>query len=476
MKPVFPALDLPLVGDHKNFPQTDAETLVNFYPEKVGSRWIIRSFPGYTLFGNVPGTLGIRAVYSVGPRLFAVRGATFSEWVETEFVVRGTLNSQSGKIGISDNNLQIILVDDGTAYSFTLSDNSFDLIPEFESLGLGGSQVVFSSLRVFAFRPDSSDFWNSSLPTDPPLAADKGVRSWPALNRYSKTSFSGPITALASMGQTLIVFGEGGHEVFAYQGFPDTPMSRVQSGSNIGISAKGSIAVFGQEVYWLGGGEGRGVVFKSSGGEPTRISNSQIEQIISSLPGIQDAVAYTYQENGQVFYLISFMQGRKTLVYNTTSGFWIERVSRNEQGVLGQYIGAYQTRWLGKNMIGDYRNGNIYELSKRFTSDNGDLVFMERAFPQFPSEANRLMRHAGFELMMDMGDADIDARNTEMMLDFSDDKGKTWSRIFPQSIGGQGEYGKRLVEYSLGSAITRNYRIRFTTNREIILREAQVRI
>ncbi len=470
--PILNPVVLPLVGSHKKFPQTDGETLVNMFADKVGDEWVPRLRPGLRLLYTAPGNLGMRNLHSVAGKLFAVRGNTFSELQAGTMVARGILTSQGGPVGMADNGEQVIVVDDNAGYGYDLANPaSWAAVVDFPG---GGNSAVFAASRIFSIKPDTNRVYNSALPED------GGVFSWPSLNFVLKGGSSGPVTALASLGDVVIFLGSNGHEVWQNQGRPNTPLLRSASGSNIGIAAPASVAVYNQTAYWLGGGEGEKIVWKSSGGNPERISNSQIERIISSIPGISDARGYVYQEQGHAFYVLSFMQGQTTIAFDltmTAEEGWGVRVSRDPvTSQLFQFVGTCQTFYNGMNLVGDYRNGNIYELSLGLSSDNGDLIYWERTFPPYPQEAQKLTSHKTFEVMMDMGQAKIDGRRTEIRLDYSDNGGVSFEQLEPQDLGKQGEYNKRVLWYGLGSTLRRNYRLSGTTDRPTVLRKAVVNV
>ncbi len=463
---------LPLVGSHKKFPQTDGETFVNLFAEKVGEEWIARLRPGYRLLYTAPGNLGMRNLHSVAGKLFAVRGNIFSELDGTTMISRGLLSSQGGFIGMTDNGSQVLTVDATKGYSYDLDNTaSFAEVADFPG---GGNQAVFAASRAFSVGPGTDKVYNSALPED------GGVTSWPALNFVRKTSTSGAVTALASLGQIVFFLGPQGHEVWKDAGRPNTPLLRSASGSNIGIAANGSVSVYNQQAYWLGGQEGEGIVWRSSGGAPDRISNSQIEAIIAKLPGISDARSYIYQEQGHAFYVLSFMQGKTTIAFDigmTSDEGWAIRNSRDPlTSELFQFVGTCQCFHNGMNLIGDYRNGNIYEMSLELTSDDGELIYWERAFPPYPQEAQKLTSHKTFELMMDAGNAKTGGRPTEVRLDYSENGAISYQQLEPQDLGRIGDYLKRLVWFGLGSTLRRNYRLSGTTDRPTNLRKAVVNV
>lgn len=54
---------------------------------------------------------------------------------------------------------------------------------------------------------------------------------------------------------------------------------------------------------------------------------------------------------------------------------------------------------------------------------------------------------------------DFQGRDPQIMLDWSDDKGKTWSTEITASMGKIGEYGTRVIFRRLGSSRDRIFRV-----------------
>ena len=162
--------------------------------------------------------------------------------------------------------------------------------------------------------------------------------------------------------------------------------------------------------------------------------------------------------------------------YRTASPtIWAVRESRDPDTYERlQFYGVYQTIYNGKNLIGDYQNGNIYTQDLTYFTGNGDTIYRERTFPTFPQESDKLTVNKAFELFLDVGIAG--GRSNSVMLDWSDDGCRSWSQEFKKDLGATGQYGLRLVFNGLGSSFRRNYRIKFTADREITVRAAGVRI
>ena len=99
--------------------------------------------------------------------------------------------------------------------------------------------------------------------------------------------------------------------------FPFAP--RVGLNFKYGIAATFSAAAIGTTVLWLAQAiEGTGVVVRSVGYEPQRISTYALEDAIarySLLPGgIANAEAMTYTDHGHPFYCLRFPTPERTWV------------------------------------------------------------------------------------------------------------------------------------------------------------------
>ena len=116
-----------------------------------------------------------------------------------------------------------------------------------------------------------------------------------------------------------------------------------------------------------------------------------------------------------------------------------------------------------KHLVGDRENGNIYELSLSYQDDNGDEQIRERIAPHVQDE-KRLIPHAAFELDMEVGTGLVTGQGSDpqIMLQYSDDGGFTWSNELWTDIGKIGNYTQRVIWRQLGIARDRVYKVRIS--------------
>jgi len=474
-------LSLPLVSDDADFPQTAPERTVNLFGAKVGKdQFILQGSPGLNLFGVLEGSGGIRGELrfkGTDERLFAVRGNSFQEWDTgtSAFIERGLLSSLIGQVGMTYHQTtagvkQVVVVDGTKAYKYIAgTPGSFAEIPAVDpdpAYGFqgGGAGLVYASLRALSFTPGTGKIWCSDF---------DDIFRWKVIAGGVAETFPDPIVALASVGAVIFVFGTDSMEPWVDQGLPTFPFRRIQAGSPVGCSAPSSVSVYGQAAYWLGGTkEGRGQVYRTNGYSPERISTDEIERIIGGMASFDDAVGYIVQEEGHVFYVLNFGVGDRTLVYDISTGLWAEWEYRNGDGTLSRHPAIAQAVYNGLNLVGDARNGNIYEMAGKYLDNDGLLIVREKIFPCWPQDSYEFTSMPPFFLALDVGTTPSGADEPRAMLSWSDDRGKLYGMEVTRGLGLTGRYDIRPVWDGLGSSYGRAYRLRLTGPVKFTIREA----
>jgi len=206
-------------------------------------------------------------------------------------------------------------------------------------------------------------------------------------------------------------------------------------------------------------------VYVAEGYIPRRISTFAIEQAIAGYANPEEATAYTYQQDGHHFYVLSFAEA--TWVYDINTQLWHQRAYRDPStGVMERHRGQSHAFFRGQHIVGDYEDGRVYALDLNTYTDDGDEIYQERAWQQTDSENRWVTYHRG-ELIADMGlgldgSPPSDWADPQAWLSWSNDGGRTWSNEHNRSLGRIGEYDKRAIWRRMGKARTRIYRLRKT--------------
>lgn len=448
----------------------DAQRCVNLYPEidelrtgKAGEVASLIGTPGLRLLQTLP-TSPIRGAYRVtsSGTLYVVGGnklyTVASDWTYSEV---GTLVTQTGAVSMSDNGLQLIVVDGPYGYIMPFSNNQFQRITA-EGF-TGADKVVFIDGYFIVNRPDSQVFQISAL--------YDGLQ-WDALDFGTAEGSPDNIVSIEEYRNQLMVFGERTIEVY-YDSGNEFPFERVQGAFvEFGCAAAQSVAKINDQILWLGQNDyGNGVVYAMQGYQPTRVSNYAVELAIQGYGDISDAVAYSYQQDGHSFYVLNFTGAGTTWVFDVGTGVWHERTYTND-GVQERHRANCHTFVFDTHVVGDYQTGDLYALDMNTYQDNGATITRLRAAPHLTGEDLDWVFYSRFQLDMKSGaglDGTQQGTNPQAMLQWSNDGGYSWSSEQWRSMGQIGQYTYRGIWNRLGKARDRVFRVTITDPIEVVL-------
>jgi len=453
--------------------------MVNLFPEAIPNEGKEAGFlnraPGLRLIANI-GTGPIRGLWQFEGFMYAVSGGQMYK-IDSSYNVRllgGVANS--GPVSMSDNGTQLFIAANGLSYIYNSNTDGFSLItdPDFP-----GAVTVSYLDGYFIFNePNSQKVWVTSLLD--------GTQIDPLDFASAEGSPDGLVAVIVNNREAWL-FGTNSIEVWYDAGTPDFPLARIQGASNeIGCVAPYSVAKLDNSVFWLGqDARGRGIVYRNSGYTGVRASNHAIEWQIQQYGDLSNAIAYTYQQDGHSFYVLTFPTVGKTWVYDVVTQSWHERAAWFN-GDFVRYRPNCQVAFNNEIILGDYENGNLYAYDLEVYSDNGAPQKWLRTWRPIPSGQNNLRRTAQHSLQLDcetgVGLADYDAGGDEFllaengdflltesgdylktteypatpgydpqaMLRWSDDGGHTWSNEHWASMGKLGQYGRRVFWRRLG--------------------------
>lgn len=230
---------------------------------------------------------------------------------------------------------------------------------------------------------------------------------------------------------------------------------------NVGLAAINSIAETDEAFYWLGDDN---AIYRASGGNKQRISTDAISNEIQSYSRVDDALGYTFTFEGQTFYAISFPTGNRTFVISESLGDdgWFEISSGTNDGVYQgtSFISAYD-----KIIVADKSNGNVYELDLNAYQNNGEVLQRTRVTQTVDatliggSKKDRIgMSTLTIEMETGVGVIEGQGDNPRIMIEYSDDGGRTFSSGTWARVGRLGEF-VLLVEFdNLGTFYSRIFR------------------
>ena len=418
-----------------------AQRCVNFYPEVqpegARSKVVLHGTPGLELFATC-GSSNVTGLYTFQDTLYAVSDGTLYS-IDSSGTATSIGSVGTGRVSIADNGTQMVIVNgingyvyDGTTLS-QITDSAF----------YPSATVAFQDGYFIFERKDTGQFFISAI--------NDGT-DFDGLDYATAESAPDDTLAVWSDHREIWLFGEQTIEVWFNSGDADFPFER-NNGAMIerGLGATHSVAQLDNTLCWLGDDL---IVYRANGYTPTRISQFGVEAAISGYSTTSDAFAYTYADSGHTFYVLTFPTESKTWVYDASAGLWHERSywdAAEYRHRSNCYVKCY-----GKHFVGDFENGNIYEMSLDTYSDNSDEIRRQANSSHIHNDGERMF-HSRIEIFMESGVGLLGEDDPQAMLKWSNDGGKTWGNEHWKSMGAIGEYGKRIVWNRLGSFRQRVY-------------------
>lgn len=440
----------------------NCQECINLYPEldttaaKENNVIALYGTPGFTSFADLaPGPM--RNLYRASnDRVFAVGGNILAELSSGATLTNlGSLTTTTGVVGAADNGLQLALVDGPAGYIYDFTSGIFGQItdPDF----YGATHVAIIDGYFIFNKPGTSVFYISQL----------FGTAFDALDFASAEGSPDVIVGLIAANRELWIFGTLSVEVWFNSGNSDFPFERIQGAFlEQGCVAPYSIAVLDNSVFWLGGdARGNGILWRSQGYQALRISNHAMEAEWQSYGDISDVVAFTEQHEGHMFYVMNFPSANRTWVYDVATQMFHRRAYYNaSSGFLDRARPQVHAFGHDQHLVGDYENGKIYTSSLDTYSEDGNPLVSERTGMHITNDLKFLF-HNSFQVDLQPGvglDGLGQGVNPQIMLQWSNDGGHTWSSERWVSMGRIGQYLARARWNQLGRARDRVYRVRIT--------------
>lgn len=436
----------------------DAQRSVNLFPvfdENGKEVAAMYGTPGLSLFSTC-GSGPVRgAFHTANGRAFVVSGSGLYELDSLGMAtLLGTLNSSSSIISMDENGLQLAICDGSDLYILTLATNAFTQVTDADLPECG--LVTFIDGYFVVNEIDTGKFFISSL--------YDGL-TWDALDFATAESSPDSLKGCYNAVGQLWLMGEHTGEIWTNTGDSAFPFQRIAGAKmEVGILAPHTAESIANSLIWVGQDKiGKGIVYRAQGFTPKAISNSAIEKRIQEAGNAENMRSYTYQEDGHVFYVLTGGGLETSLVYDLTTEEWHERAYLNSQGNFEQHLSSCSIFIFDKQLVGDRRNGKIYQMSLDYFDDAGDAIARDRIYTHISNEGKRLRFNAleiGFETGVGLQSGQ--GSNPLCSLRISKDGARTWSDWFTCSIGAVGKFVTKVVFRRLGVAEQITFWLRIT--------------
>jgi len=436
----------------------NAERTVNMYAvlDKAGKKPAsLYARPGNALFANVGSGPGRGGFSASNGRAFVVSGSELYELSSTGVgTLRGSLLTSSGDITIAENGSQLAICDGRDLYIFTYATNVFQRVV---SANLpSAASVVFLDGYFIVNRSLTSGIFQISAPYD-------GL-TWAALDFATAESSPDSLLRVAVIFGQLWLFGDVTTEPWGNTGAATFPFQRVNNSArlSVGVVAPSTVLELDNTAFWVGKDtNGAGIVYKADGFSPQRISTEAMELRIQSAPSISTLKAFSYQEAGHTFYIITGGGMETALVYDVSTRLWFESAYLNNFGQYELPLTNALIYAFGKTLGLDRLTGKVYHQSSAYYSDNGEEIARDRIFTHIFDDGNPF-RIRNLTINFETGVGNTAVVDPKVMLYLSNDGGRTFYIYYEAFMGKVGKFLSRVVFWRLGRHRQCTFRVRVT--------------
>lgn len=414
-----------------------SERLINLYPEAQDNAkypYALYGVPGLDLLETI-GSGPIRGIVTRNSDRFIISGGYV---YKNGVLVPGDLISGTSSISMAYNSTQVVIVANGKGYVVT------DKVAMITDPDWKSADTVTYLNGTFVFNERGTGRAFSSALED--------ASNLDALDFATAESNADNLIGVYSEGDKLVMAGSSTIEYWYNDGGAQFPFSRIIGATvQTGIKHPLSVVFADNSFFFMG----HDMSIYRMGQVPQRISTGYIERRISNAGVFQKA--WSYAREGHLFLGFDFANG--TFVYDASTNKWHERKSYKKESWRCSNI------WQDGNVVyaGDKKSGKIYTLNESSYDEDGEIFEAIIQTPQITSNQEWFfVSEIRVDAETGIGLANNQGSNPQIMLQFSDDGGKTWSNELWTTLGEVGVYGTIANWYRLGRSRERIFKFTIT--------------
>ena len=486
---------IPFIGGwgSSRSPNADAQRTVNMYAEiDMGGKnadylpdspylAALYPTPGMKAFADLGATTPVTALHEFNGMCFAVSGNKLYQILQNgTTILKGSFATSVGnsaRFSVAHNDHELILTNGQAGYIYH---------PAMASWVTGGGPQVESFARITTAGYNAgpiSDYTDGFFLTNIANTSQwqiSGLQdgfTWNPVNYTSAEGAPDNLVRLIVNHREIWAFGDQSTEVYYNSGGNYFPFDRIQGAFiETGCAAPWSAAKMDNSVFWLGKDQrGQGLVFRANGYVPQVISTRALEARIATYDTISDAFAFTLQMMGHQFYALIFPAANESWLFDASTSLWSQWEYFDPISGPGRHRANCACFCFGKQLVGDYQSGKIFELDAGTYTDAGQPIRRIRAGRHMHNERKRLL-HRAFEVDFEFGVGTSTGQGVDpqAMMRYSDDGGHTWSSERWASLGKIGQYKARARWRCLGYSRDRVYEVTVTDPVNVVIVGAYV--
>ncbi|WP_438967008.1 hypothetical protein [Flavobacterium sp.] len=416
-----------IISDNALVPYSGYEKVFDFRPTGFG-REIFRSIPYQHLICVIED-----GVYAVSTTLGSIQ--------------IGILNSSTGPVYITENGIDQIAMVDGTSnvYVFNHVTNNFSVV----SVPFVPNYITFQD-GYFIVSDENSNQWRLSDLND--------ATSWPSNPEnigILETKGDRPKSVIAFRRQ-LFVIGQTVSEIWHDVGNTLFPYQRDNSlAINYGILSADTLAAEFNLLVWLGQNRNSGpTLLVSTGGEPRPLANDGIEFLLDQLQNPQDSSGFLFQENGHIFYQITFFSDNISLTYDFNTNLFFTLTDQN----LDAHIAKRSAFFNNENYFVSNKDSGLYKFGSNFTTYDGSPIPRIRITKPFRTPDSERFIVNNISLTMEQG---VSYEVQKVLFSVSKDGGASFGNIVSKELNNFGRRRNKMRFWNIGAANDITFKFQF---------------
>jgi hypothetical protein len=362
-----------------------------------------------------------------------------------------------GNVDIDSNTDTVVVVNEPNAFYY--DGTTFGQITDPDFTARGAADVEFVDNWLLFREPNSGRFFAADLAT---------ATDFDSLNFVTAEGSPDDLTGLKVDHRQVVALGEKTVELWENTGVSGFPFERSVNGLlEIGCFNGRTVAKQDNSIFWLANDY---TVRRLDGTTPVRVSNHAIEALIFNAT-IASGRAYAYSQDGHLFYVLTFPEC--TVVYDATTQQWHERQTYGEDN----WIFHCHCQAFGLELVGSSTSNAIGYLDVEAYQDLGATRRVEWVYQPIYADS-RYAFHDRLEVVLETGVGITTGQGSdpEIMLDYSNDGGKTWVSMPNRDLGPIGTYETRVHWERLGRSRLRVYRMAVSDPVKVFVTDTQIEV
>lgn len=388
--------------------------------------------------GGVRGCLELNDVgYFVAGNVFYVCDT------EANVTQVGAIDTGDTPVNIETNGQQVVVCDGSSLWIYDITTEVFAQITDSDFPG-AASFAVLDGYGLFN-KPGTGQFYTTAL---------LDFTSVDALDFATAESAPDDLVRVFANGGKAWMFGKRSIEPWSNTGdelFPFAPVGNVRI--QRGIAGLNAVTECDGVPCFLGDNR---IFYRLDGYTATPISKEDVEFNVGRMAVVDDCIAMSYTQEGHLFCAFKFPTEGVTWVWDVGTGLWHQRKSGD-----ASWRANCMMKLGNRQLLGDDSTPRLLEVRTDLYEDDGAEMVAEHVLPAVWDD-NTKIAHSVLEVDFESGIGSVTGSDPSVVLDWSDDGGRTWSNFLTRKLGKIGNYLYRAIFTRLGSSEQRNYRIRIS--------------